>query len=77
MLPTDLACALDRVDLLPPGDRPAAEALAAAMAGWSPGELADYRAAVLAEVAARDRRPVDGFLAVEVAALLAVGGSAA
>ena len=68
----DLAQALTVLDQLSAGDLPAAEALAATMSGWTAADLAAYRAAVLDEVTALGGRPVRGFLAVEVAALLAV-----
>lgn len=55
-------------------DLPAAEALIAAMRGWEAAELAEYRTAVLTELAALGDRPVSGFLAVEIAALCAVTG---
>jgi hypothetical protein len=54
------------------GDSRAAEALVAAMVGWEAAELAAYREAVLAEVAALGNRPPHGFLAAEIAALSAV-----
>jgi hypothetical protein len=50
----------------------AAEALISAMAGWDEAELAEYRQAVLSELAARGNRPLEGFLAVEVVALCVV-----
>jgi hypothetical protein len=55
-------------------DLSAAEALVAAMRGWDATELAEYRTAVLAELAALGDRPVAGFLAVELTALCAVAG---
>ena len=73
VLPADLVHTLDPASRLPAADLPAAEALAAAMAGWGAAELADYRAAVLAEAAALGGRPAGGFLAVELAALVTVG----
>lgn len=56
---------------LPAADRPAADALVAAMAGWPPADLAAYRASVLNEAERRGGR-VNGFLAVEVVALARV-----
>jgi len=53
-------------------DRGAAEALVATMARWEEAELADYRASVLADLAALGDRPVRGFLAAEIAALTAL-----
>ena len=68
----DLAGTLATLEQLPADDLPTAEALAATMSGWTAADLAAYRAAVLDEVSALGGRPVRGFLAVEVAALLAV-----
>ncbi len=56
-------------------DLSAAEALADAMSGWKAGELAAYRSAVEAELAALGRSPVHGFLAVELAALQVVSAA--
>jgi hypothetical protein len=70
--PLDLSRAIAAAERLAADDRSAAEALIAAMSGWDATELAEYRTAVLAELAALGDRPVDGFLAVEVAALCAV-----
>ena len=67
-----LANTLRELGRLPSDDLPAVEALAATMAGWGPADLELYREAVLDEVAALGRRPVAGFLAIEVAALLSV-----
>lgn len=53
-----------------PVDRPAAEALAEAMATWNAADIACYREAVLREVTKLGNRPPDGFLAAEVLALL-------
>ena len=68
----NLAGAFATLERLPDDDQPAAEALAATMSRWTAADLAAYRAAVLDEVAALASRPVRGFLAVEVTALLAV-----
>ncbi len=54
-------------------DLSAAEALADAMSGWKATELAAYRTAVEAELAALGANQLHGFLAVEVAALQVVG----
>lgn len=56
-------------------DLSAAEALADAMSGWKAGELAAYRSAVEAELAALGAAPIHGFLAVEVAALHVVSAA--
>ena len=68
-----LARALDGAGPLPPSDSRAAAALAEAMAGWTSEDLAVYRAAVEAELAALGDRSATGFLAVEAAALAASG----
>lgn len=62
------------LDLLPPVDRPAAEALVATMARWDAAELEAYRSAVIEELSALGKGRVAGFLAVELAALSAVDG---
>jgi hypothetical protein len=64
---------LTGVGRLPAADRSAAEALVAAMAGWTAADLASYRASVLEE-AAQVGGQARGFLAVELAALAVVGG---
>lgn len=56
---------------LPDADRPAAEALVAAMSDWPAADLAAYRASVLDE-AERGGGRARGFLAVELAALAQV-----
>ncbi len=58
-------------------DRPAAEALAAAMEGWSRDELASYRHAVATALGDLNGGPVSGFLAVEVLALIWANGQTA
>ena len=58
-------------------DQGAVEALAAAMADWDAADLADYRASVLDELAKLRGRSPHGFLAVELAALSAVGAAGA
>lgn len=65
------------IEELPPVDRPAAEALAAAMASWNASELDAYRGAVIDELSTTGGARVRGFLAVELAALasLADGGA--
>lgn len=58
---------------LPSADRTAAEALVATMAGWDEADLVAYRSAVLEELSSRRSGTVGGFLAVELAALQAIG----
>lgn len=70
--PITLSRALTAIEGSEP-DRAAVEALVAAMHGWQADQLADYRAAVLDEVAGLRGRPVRGFLAVEVLALVSAG----
>ncbi len=64
-----LAHACSRAEFRPP-DIPAADALAAAMRSWAAEEIAEYRAAVLDELANLGDQPPTGFLAAELAALL-------
>ncbi len=52
-----------------PTDLQAAEALAAAMAGWDADDVTCYREAVALEVERLGAAPADGFLAAEVLAL--------
>ncbi len=66
---------LAEVERLPDPDLPAAEALVAAMADWDAADLAAYRSSVLDELAKLRGRPPRGFLAVELAALSAVGAA--
>jgi hypothetical protein len=67
-----LTRALDSAGPLPPIDPGAASALAEAMAGWTPEDLATYRAAVEAEIEALRDRSATGFLVAEAAALAEV-----
>ncbi len=67
--------ALARVQRLPVPDLYAAEALVAAMADWDAADLAAYRSSVIAELAKLHGRSPRGFLAVEIAALTAVGAA--
>ena len=66
------SAALER---LPVPDLSAVEALAAAMADWDTADLVAYRSSVLDELAKLGGRQPRGFLAVELAALSAVGAS--
>lgn len=57
-------------------DLHAAEALAAAMAGWDADEMASYREAVSQEVERLGTVAPDGFLAAEVLALTWIDAAA-
>lgn len=73
---TDPRPAAVDLDRLPSADRTAAEALVATMVRWDAAELEAYRSAVNEELSARGKGRIDGFLAVELAALSAVDGHA-